>query len=52
MDYHQSENGIKEFNRCRRCGRKLKKEEYKKLGFGPICLQKMQKTGIKKLFTI
>lgn len=39
------------YNRCLRCGRKLKKEEYRKIGYGKICLEKSKKpNNIKKLF--
>lgn len=31
---------------CKRCGRKLKTDEAKELGFGPVCLLKV-KTEIK-----
>ena len=31
---------------CKRCGRKLKTDEAKERGFGPVCLLKMQ-TEIK-----
>jgi hypothetical protein len=32
----------KEYGTCLRCGRKLKSEESKKLGFGKICWEKWQ----------
>ena len=31
---------IKEYDRCLRCGRKLKDEKYRKIGFGPVCMEK------------
>lgn len=38
-------------NYCLRCGRKLKNEEYKKIGYGAICLEKMKvQKGRKRLF--
>ena len=41
----------KEYSNCLRCGRKLKSEESKKLGFGKICFEKWQhETEAKKLF--
>lgn len=38
---------------CLRCGRRLKSEESKKLGFGQVCWEKWQhETKTKKLFTV
>ena len=37
---------------CRRCHRKLKDEESKKLGFGKICYQKYKKRNHNYLFDI
>ena len=40
-----------EYKNCLRCGRKLKSEESKKLGFGKVCWEKWQhETEAKKLF--
>lgn len=41
----------KEYSRCLRCGRKLKNEEARKIGYGKICLKKVKKDKkIKRLF--
>lgn len=40
----------KEYKFCLRCGRKLKKIEYRQRGYGKICWEKMQKQSSKKLF--
>lgn len=41
----------KVYTHCLRCGRKLKTEESKKIGYGKICLEKAKKSSqIKKLF--
>ena len=40
----------KEFTHCLRCGRKLKNEEARKIGYGKICLEKMKTKNTKKLF--
>lgn len=40
---------------CRRCGRKLKSEQAKQLGFGPTCYSRYIKetsTNRKKLFVV
>lgn len=38
---------------CRRCGRKLRSEEAKQKGMGPICYQKwINQENRKKLFTL
>lgn len=41
---------------CRRCGRKLKSEQAKELGFGPSCYKKhiaqTTKSNRKKLFVL
>ena len=40
-----------EYKNCLRCGRKLKSEESKKLGFGKVCWEKWQhETEAKKPF--
>lgn len=41
---------IKEYDRCLRCGRKLKDDRYRKIGFGPICIEKVRIRKYKKLF--
>ena len=35
---------------CKRCGRKLKTDEAKERGFGPVCLLKMQTEHKHPLF--
>lgn len=37
-------------NRCLRCGRRLKKEEHRKLGYGPICYEKIKINTKTRLF--
>lgn len=37
-----------EYTHCRRCGRILKSEESRKLGFGPSCFSKYVETKLKK----
>ena len=39
---------MKEFDRCQRCGRKLKNPEHRKLGFGPNCYKKFISSRHKK----
>ena len=39
-----------DFDRCLRCGRKLKNEEARKIGYGIICLEKMKIKKTRKLF--
>ena len=36
--------------RCLRCGKKLKKQEYKEIGYGPICYEKVKNKKERKLF--
>ena len=44
---------MKEYINCLRCGRKLKTEESKLLGFGKICYEKWNKeTASKPLFNM
>lgn len=46
-------NNQEQTHLCRRCGRKLRSEEAKKKGMGPVCYQKwMAENKKKKLFTI
>lgn len=40
------------YDRCLRCGRKLKKEEYRKIGYGKICLEKQLSNKQKVLFPV
>ena len=42
----------KEFSCCRRCGKKLKKLEYRLIGYGPICYKKIKNSNSKRLFNI
>ena len=35
---------------CKRCGRKLKTDEARELGFGPVCLLKLQTNKKHPLF--
>ena len=39
----------KEHEFCKRCGRKLRNPDARKLGYGAVCYKKMQ-TGGKRLF--
>jgi hypothetical protein len=39
---------MKEFDRCLRCGKKLKKLEHRLLGYGPSCYKKMNNVRLKK----
>lgn len=42
---------MKLYERCIRCGRKLKNEESKKLGFGKVCFEKWyHEVNAKPLF--
>lgn len=41
---------IKEYDRCIRCGKKLKNPEYRKIGLGPTCMEKIRIKRLKKLF--
>lgn len=50
MDININDN---EYKVCLRCGRKLKSENSRKLGFGKVCWEKWQtETQAKKLFEI
>lgn len=43
----------KEYAYCLRCGRRLKNEEARIIGYGKICLEKAkQEKNIPRLFTI
>lgn len=41
----------KEYNRCLRCGKRLKNMEYRLRGYGKICWEKIKQKNSKKLFT-
>lgn len=43
--------GPEEHEYCLRCGRKLKSEEARMKGYGPICERKMKHNTKKRLFT-
>jgi len=38
----------KEYKFCLRCGRKLKDPEHKRIGYGPVCLEKSKHTDMKQ----
>lgn len=42
---------MKEFDYCLRCGRKLKNPKARLIGYGVICLNKIQHLGQTPLFT-
>ena len=42
----------KEYEYCLRCGRKLKSEKTRKLGYGDICFKKMKTQHKHRLFTL
>lgn len=45
------EDKKKDYDRCLRCGRKLKSEEARKIGYGKTCLDKIKKeNSVKRLF--
>lgn len=43
---------MKEFNYCLRCGRKLKNPKARQIGYGDICLSKIQHSSKTPLFKI
>lgn len=43
-------NKIKEYTHCLRCGRKLKNEQAKKIGYGIVCYKKIQTNKKTRLF--
>jgi hypothetical protein len=45
----KSEETAKEHEFCKRCGRKLRNPDARKLGYGAVCFKKMQSSG-KRLF--
>ena len=41
------ENKMKQlYDRCLRCNRKLKKEEYRRIGYGKTCLEKTKQSRV------
>ena len=44
------EDKKKDYNKCLRCGRKLKTDEARKIGYGKICFEKMKKEKKQRLF--
>lgn len=40
------------YDRCLRCGRKLKNEEYRKIGYGKICYEKQLSNNNCLLFSM
>lgn len=44
------EDKKKDYDKCLRCGRKLKSEEARKIGYGKICLEKSRHKKVKRLF--
>lgn len=40
----------KDRRNCKRCGRELKSEESRELGYGPVCYSKINHTELKPLF--
>ena len=41
----------KDYDKCFRCGRKLKTDEARKIGYGKVCLEKIKKgLRVKRLF--
>lgn len=45
------EDKKKEYEKCLRCGRKLKNEEARQIGYGKTCLYKIKKEmKVKRLF--
>ena len=43
---------IKEYEICKRCGRKLRSKESKILGYGPNCYKKYLKEASPQLFKL
>ena len=51
ITYHpEQENENLDHNYCLRCGRKLKNPEYRKIGYGPICYEKIREKNKHRLF--
>ena len=44
------EDKKKDYNKCLRCGRKLKTDEARKIGSCKICFEKMKKEKKQRLF--
>ena len=42
----------KEYQFCLRCHRKLKNPEYRKIGYGKICLEKSKNSEKSRLFDV
>jgi len=40
------------YDKCLRCHRKLKTEEARKIGYGKVCLEKVQTNHTKQLFSL
>lgn len=50
-DKEKRDNNQEEHEFCLRCGRKLKNPDFRKIGYGSICLKKLNHKQIpKKLF--
>lgn len=43
-------NKPKEYKYCKRCGKKLKSEESRRIGYGPTCLKKRNSKWRGNLF--
>lgn len=43
---------IKEHEFCLRCGRKLRNKQTREVGYGAVCLKKLQVEDSKRLFKI
>jgi len=46
----EKESSNTNHSHCLRCGRKLINEEYKKIGYGPVCYKKIQVYKKLRLF--
>ena len=44
------DKNVKDHDRCLRCGRKLRTDEARKIGYGKICLEKVKRDKTKRLF--
>lgn len=49
---HDTEIKSKQYEICKRCGRKLKSQESKILGYGPSCYKKYLKENSCHLFKL
>lgn len=45
----KSEKSPREYDFCKRCGRRLKKPDARQLGYGAVCYRKVKSDG-RKLF--